>query len=266
MAEENELTRRLYQIEGIMMRLRAVWKSYPEQRLGVLIMSGSHEAGTAPLCIEDDSLICGIEHANAPKIMSESFQTPEEIGEMKRRFQEKRVLKTRIEELEKERSGRETRIAELTAAIKHHRDQKEDDRCWMDDHQLYSVLGDGILGDNRIGDPIAMLQSCCKFIQNRCQPGGTWVSRAELEKQNKELQDEVDRLRKTDISVGWLLEIDQPGGAVFFDGYNHWVDAVSQALRFARKEDAEKYKDSRIGGYMHLDTMRLAVAREHYWV
>lgn len=39
---------------------------------------------------------------------------------------------------EKERS------AELQAAIRKHRDQKMDDRCWRDDHELYAVLGEGV--------------------------------------------------------------------------------------------------------------------------
>jgi hypothetical protein len=72
--------------------------------------------------------------------------------------------------------------ARLWCAIRDHRDQRADDRCWMDDQDLYAVLGDGNLGDNRVGDPAAMIENCARFITKRCE-GGHWPTYAELEAQ-----------------------------------------------------------------------------------
>lgn len=36
------------------------------------------------------------------------------------------------------------RIKTLEAAIRKHRDQRGDDRCWLDDMELYAVLGEPI--------------------------------------------------------------------------------------------------------------------------
>ena len=73
------------------------------------------------------------------------------------------------------------REVQLEAAIRTHRDQHGDDRCWIDDQTLYAVLADGNLGDNTVGDPEAMRRNCDRFIANRCQAGGDWPSYAELE-------------------------------------------------------------------------------------
>jgi hypothetical protein len=72
------------------------------------------------------------------------------------------------------------RIAELEAAIRRHRDERSDDRCWRDDDRLYEVLGDGIKCDRRVGDKAEMLKNCERFIENRCESGG-WRTYAELE-------------------------------------------------------------------------------------
>jgi hypothetical protein len=84
------------------------------------------------------------------------------------------------------------RISHLETAITSHRDQKADDRCWLDDSTLYAVLNDGNLGDHRIGDSEAMLANCQRFIKNRCEGGGPWKSYAELEADNIKLRDERD--------------------------------------------------------------------------
>jgi hypothetical protein len=74
------------------------------------------------------------------------------------------------------------KIKILHDAIKKHRDQKSDDRCWMDDQELYAVLNDGNLGDNHVGDIEQMRHNCNRFLENRCT-GGKWKTYAELEKE-----------------------------------------------------------------------------------
>lgn len=79
-------------------------------------------------------------------------------------------------------------VERLRQAIREHRGQKADDRCWMDDDRLYAALGDGIECDRRVGDKAAMLKNCERFIAARCAGGG-WPSYVELEA-------ECERLRK----------------------------------------------------------------------
>lgn len=66
-------------------------------------------------------------------------------------------------------------IERLRSAIRNHRDQQGDDRCFMDDEALYEVLPEGLGGqyDRRVGDQAAMLQNCARFIACRTE-GGYW--------------------------------------------------------------------------------------------
>lgn len=81
----------------------------------------------------------------------------------------------------------------LRAAVINHRSQRSDDRCWLDDQELYAVLGDGDLGDNRVGDKTAMLENCKRFLDQRCQAGG-WKTYAEMEAERERLCDSVKPL------------------------------------------------------------------------
>lgn len=85
-----------------------------------------------------------------------------------------RVAEERVAELEAE-------VRRLKAAIIEHRSQHGDDRCWKDHPKLYAVLGDGDLGDLRVGDKAAMLKNCARYIEHECEEGSPWVSYAELE-------------------------------------------------------------------------------------
>lgn len=83
------------------------------------------------------------------------------------------------------------RIKQLEDAIRTHRSQKFDDRCVEDDDRLYEVLGDGIKCDRRIGSPEEMHANCWRFIKNRCEAGGLWMSYADLERENAKLRMEL---------------------------------------------------------------------------
>jgi hypothetical protein len=83
------------------------------------------------------------------------------------------------------------RIAELEAAIKQHRDQKLDDRCWLDDQKLYAVLKDGNTGDNSTPPMDAMLANCKRFLEKRCSPGD-WKTYQELETENAKLRKQLE--------------------------------------------------------------------------
>lgn len=78
----------------------------------------------------------------------------------------------------------------LQAAIRTHRDQRGDDRCWLDDDTLYAVLPEGYTPPAR--DACVELADCEKFIATRHNPGTTYVSPQrrieELETETKQLK------------------------------------------------------------------------------
>lgn len=74
----------------------------------------------------------------------------------------------------------------LIFAVREHHAQKADDRCWLDDVKLYQAAGLPV-PDNRVGDKLAMLTNCERYIDRRCE-GGHWPTYAELEA-------EIERLR-----------------------------------------------------------------------
>ncbi|PYS52424.1 MAG: hypothetical protein DMF68_01565 [Acidobacteria bacterium] len=89
-------------------------------------------------------------------------------------------------------SDLESEVERLRAAIRRHRDSRADDRCWMDDEELYAALGDAVPCDRRVGDKLAMLQNCARFIERRCE-GGYWPSYVELEAEIKRLEETAEK-------------------------------------------------------------------------
>lgn len=74
----------------------------------------------------------------------------------------------------------EVEVARLKAAVGRHRDQPGEDKCWQDDLELYAAcLDDGVVPDNRVGDPLEMLSNCVRFVRRRCA-GGAWATYADL--------------------------------------------------------------------------------------
>lgn len=65
-------------------------------------------------------------------------------------------------------------IARLRIAIQRHRDAKGDDRCWMDDEELYKTLPEGYTPPER--DTAVELDNCKKFIACRQNPATEYVS------------------------------------------------------------------------------------------
>lgn len=62
----------------------------------------------------------------------------------------------------------------LQDAIRKHRDQRGDDRCWLDDEELYKVLPEGYNPPER--DSTVELKNCEKYIACRHNPGTTYLS------------------------------------------------------------------------------------------
>ena len=83
------------------------------------------------------------------------------------------------------------RIAALETAIREHRDQRGDDRCWMDDEKLYNILPEGYTPPKR--DCRVELKFCERFIATRHNPGTTYVS---PEREIEALKTEVENLKR----------------------------------------------------------------------
>jgi hypothetical protein len=56
----------------------------------------------------------------------------------------------------------------LESAIRKHRDQRGDDRCWLDDEELYKTLPEGYIPPIR--DSAVEIELCKKFITCRHNP------------------------------------------------------------------------------------------------
>ena len=64
-------------------------------------------------------------------------------------------------------------IKKLRAVIRYHKDQKGDDRCWVDDIRLYETLPEGCTGyDSTLPPENVFLENCKKFCKTRQTPVG----------------------------------------------------------------------------------------------
>ena len=66
------------------------------------------------------------------------------------------------------------RAVAYESAIRKHRDQRGDDRCWMDDEELYKVLPEGFTPPPR--DTTVELKNCERYIASRQAPQSVYVS------------------------------------------------------------------------------------------
>lgn len=82
-------------------------------------------------------------------------------------------------------------VKELQTAIRKHRDQRGDNRCWLDDHDLYSVLPEGYMPPKE--DTCVELERCKAFIASRHDPSIKYVSPQERIEQ---LEAEVAELKR----------------------------------------------------------------------
>lgn len=67
---------------------------------------------------------------------------------------------------------------ELMAVIREVHSQQADDVCWMDIDRIFAAAGLPV-PDRTVGDKVAMLANCKRFIDTMCC-GGHWHSFAEL--------------------------------------------------------------------------------------
>lgn len=84
-------------------------------------------------------------------------------------------------------------VERLRAAIRKHRDERGDDRCWLDDEELYRVLPEGYTPPAR--DCAVMLENCQRYIALRRNPATEYVSpQREIERLQALVQSLSDRV------------------------------------------------------------------------
>jgi hypothetical protein len=82
----------------------------------------------------------------------------------------------------------------LKAAIRKHRDQRGDDRCWLDDRELYAAIGEADTADLALPPECEFLESCRRYWRKRQDPGQSVghdpgrMTMAELEADNVRLR------------------------------------------------------------------------------
>jgi hypothetical protein len=104
---------------------------------------------------------------------------------------EREYYQQRCEDLEQHLDKYSARILELERAIAQHRDQKCDDRCWLDDEELYKVIGGG--GNNSLPCREEFIKNCQRYFDSRCKETD-WPSYQEIEMDNKKLAFKFDIL------------------------------------------------------------------------
>ena len=143
------------------------------------------------------------------------------------------------------RMDAQLKIDALQAAVRRHRDERGDDRCWMDDERLYDEAlpeGCGDRADRRLHCPEEMMRHCRQFIASRQPEGEPYVSpqreidrlRAALEKVN-EIRNSIIGLQ----TVNWSEHIyplvkvlDDAGfaGMAFSDAGTHYGTMLDRTL------------------------------------
>jgi hypothetical protein len=97
-------------------------------------------------------------------------------------------------------------IDRLRAAIRSHRDQRGDDRCWMDDCELYNSLGEPVPVEYSALPPKAdFLASCERFYEQRQVPVVKGNAALPSCMTIRQLTDEVEELRRTNAGRGELI-------------------------------------------------------------
>jgi len=151
-------------------------------------------------------------------------------------------------------------IERLKNAIRRHRDERGDDRCYLDDARLYEVLGEG-QPDTTLPPRDVFLSNCARFWECRqANPDPVEAERAyrkggefeqlkarvtELENQKCRLQATVDQ--QLEALAHWRREADRDTGRIekLRQARNRLSHALGGLIDFLEKRGAE--------GRFHLD-------------
>jgi hypothetical protein len=113
-------------------------------------------------------------------------------------------------------------VDRLKGAIRKHRDAHGDDRCWIDDLELYRIIGDGDVDPSSLKLPskCEFLESCSRFWSQRQHPADRSIDPhcmtiAQLEAEVDRLKGVIDATRRglgltvmpsNDVKNSWIKE------------------------------------------------------------
>lgn len=193
------------------------------------------------------------------------------------------------QELQQKCIDQENYIQKLEAAIRKHRDERSDSRCWLDDEELYKVLPEGYEPPER--DCSVELKYCEQYIKSRHNPKTIYVSPdvkiAELEQklatksfydqlpmQIEGLRAKIDEWKvaawdalKSDENAA-IKVIETMYGPQFIGEEPQWGDdelikTVGKALAF--KDEKIKQLDRELG-YANMQITQLELERDGGWL
>lgn len=128
------------------------------------------------------------------------------------------------------------RVKKLEDGIREHRDQKGDARCWLDDQQLYSLLG-GTKANTALPSKEAFLSNCARYWECRQNPNDKYEGEQEqiknLQKLLKESQEDEQDASLTGATLSKLLNKTAnalKGKPVFPLGAHSWHDLPERVL------------------------------------
>ncbi|HLC45488.1 MAG TPA: hypothetical protein VJI67_01285 [archaeon] len=121
-----------------------------------------------------------------------------------------------------------TEVLRLRTQIRKHRDQRGDDRCWLDDLELYSILPEKTKADLTLPPREKFLKSCARFWESRQENPGLKEPAAEETAQAIRLLQE-NALPKEDLARA-LSEF-VVGKGMYFEADSY----IKHAARRARK-------------------------------
>lgn len=97
------------------------------------------------------------------------------------------------------------KIKRLHNAIRHHRDEKGTNRCWLDDQLLYSVLPEGKKAVTLLPERHLFIRNCERFYDTRQNPNETGGPHAWNDPETK-AEAEVIKLKEENQKLKELYE------------------------------------------------------------
>lgn len=95
----------------------------------------------------------------------------------------------------------EAKNVALLAAIKEHRDQRGDDRCWLDDKKLYAITGEVTdEGDAALPPREVFLANCARYFECR-QSGAPYFARDNALNSVRDLEEKITQMEIMDRRV-----------------------------------------------------------------
>lgn len=145
------------------------------------------------------------------------------------------------------------RVKKLEDGIREHRDQKGDARCWLDDQQLYSLLG-GTKANTALPSKEAFLSNCARYWECRQNPNDKYEGEQEqiknLQKLLKEAQEDEQDVSRVAATLSKLLTRTADalkGEPVFPLGMHSWHDLPEKVLELQEQLKEKQTKEKQDG-------------------